>query len=144
MPLRMRAGCWACPIFWNVVSNLPFAVIGAIGLRKFRGIVNRVLFSGSLLTALGSAYYHLAPSDARLVWGRLPMTLVFVSFLAGLIAQGREERWVAWILGFLVGCGIASVWWWDVSGDLRPYAVVQFGPALVMLPWRNWPSLPMP
>lgn len=122
------------PNFWNVVSNLPFAMLGVMGLWKLHGIVNRALFAGLLLTAFGSAYYHLAPGDARLVWDRLPMTLVFMSFLAGLLAQGRQVRWEAWILVFLLGCGIASVLWWKVTGDLRPYAVVQFGPALLMLP----------
>ena len=33
-----------------------------------------------------------------------------------------------------VACGIASVLWWRVNGDLRPYALAQFGSALVMLP----------
>jgi ceramidase len=127
------------PNFWNVISNVPFAVIGVMGLRKHHDVVNRILYAGLLLTAFGSAYYHLAPDDARLVWDRLPMTLVFMSLLAGLIAQGRDRRWELWILSFLLGCGIVSVLWWNVTGDLRPYAVVQFGPAPVMLPafWRS-------
>lgn len=130
---------WGVPNFWNVVSNLPFAIVGAMGLVKISGLTARVLFTGLLLTSLGSAYYHLAPADARLVWDRLPMTLVFMSVLAGLIAQGRDKWWEPRILTFLLGCGVASVWWWKVTGDLRPYAVVQFGPALVMLPvfWRS-------
>ncbi len=127
------------PNFWNVISNLPFAVLGVMGLWRFHGIVNRALFAGLLLTAFGSAYYHLAPNDARLVWDRLPMTLVFMALLAGLIAQSRDRRWEPWILAILIGCGMASVLWWNATGDLRPYAVVQFGPGLVMLPvfWRS-------
>jgi len=38
-----------------------------------------VVFSiGMLLTAAGSAYYHLAPDNERLFRGRLPMTVAFM------------------------------------------------------------------
>lgn len=129
---------WRIPNFWNVVSNLPFAIMGALGLWRLRGPVAGVLFVGLLLTCFGSAYYHLAPSDARLVWDRLPMTLVFMPLLTWIIAEGRSPRWEGWILVMLTSGGGASVLWWQRTGDLRPYALVQFGPALLMLPalWR--------
>src|SRR5262245_27190595 len=63
------------PNFWNVVSNLPFVLVGILGLAKTRGMTARILFAGVTLTCFGSAYYHLAPDDARLVWDRLPMTM---------------------------------------------------------------------
>jgi hypothetical protein len=40
-----------------------------------------IAFVGLLLTAFGSSYYHLVPSNARLVWDRLPMTIVFMRSL---------------------------------------------------------------
>jgi len=91
-----------------------------------------------ILTCVGSAYYHLAPSDTRLIWDRLPMTLVFMSFLAAVMAEGRSPRWEVLILSPLLVVGLGSVWWWKASGDLLPYVLVQFGPAIVMLPafWR--------
>jgi hypothetical protein len=53
------------PNFWNVVSNLPFVAVGAAGLWQFhRHPATIVLFSGILLTGIGSSYYHLNPSDA--------------------------------------------------------------------------------
>jgi hypothetical protein len=79
------------PNFRDVASNLAFAVVGLAGLwfllkpgkltnafidhRERRPYL--VAFFGLLLTAFGSAYYHLAPSNARLIWDRLPMTIVF-------------------------------------------------------------------
>jgi hypothetical protein len=30
--------------------------------------------------------------------------------------------------------GAASVFWWWATGDLRPYAVAQFGPLLILVP----------
>jgi len=129
---------WSIPNFWNVVSNLPFAIVGVWGLWRLRGIGARVLSTGLLLTCVGSAYYHLAPSDTRLIWDRLPMTLVFMSFLAAVMAEGRSPRWEVLILSPLLVVGLGSVWWWKASGDLLPYVLVQFGPAIVMLPafWR--------
>jgi hypothetical protein len=122
------------PNFWNVVSNLPFCVVGIFGLRFFRDSAERVLFTGVLLICFGSAYYHLAPSDARLVWDRLPMTLTFMSFLGLIIGQGPGPEWRRRLLGPLVICGIASVLWWRAMGDLRLYALVQFGSMLALVP----------
>jgi hypothetical protein len=34
----------------------------------------------------------------------------------------------------LVLFGIGSVFWWQATDDLRPYAIAQFGPILVLIP----------
>jgi len=122
------------PNFWNVVSNLPFCIVGILGLRIFRGSAERVLFTGVLLICFGSAYYHLAPSDARLVWDRLPMTLTFMSFLGLIAGEGLGAQRRRRILASLVICGIASVVWWRATGDLRPYVLVQFGSMAALVP----------
>jgi len=115
------------PHFWNVVSNLPFAIVGVMGLLKFRDVASRTLFFGVLLVTFGSAYYHLAPDDARLVWDRLPMTVAFMALLA--IAL----RVRTWGLIALVAFGIASVAWWKFTGDLLLYGITQFGSILVIV-----------
>ncbi len=122
------------PDFWNVVSNLPFAAIGILGLLEFRDLTDRVLFGGILLTAFGSGWYHLAPDDARLVWDRLPMTVVFTSFVVAAVTADRHRPTNSWLLASLVAVGAGSVLWWAVTNDLRPYAVVKFGPILYLLP----------
>lgn len=125
---------WSIANFWNVVSNLPFAMVGLLGLWKLQGAVDRVLFTGVLLTFFGSAYYHLAPSDARLVWDRLPMTLVFMALLACVLSGENDSRFRLWLLALLVTCGVGSVLWWNITGDLRWYVLVQFGPLLILIP----------
>jgi len=122
------------PNFWDVASNLPFAIVGALGVWLLRGVTARVLFTGHLLTCLGSGYYHLAPNDAHLVWDRLPMTLVFMALLTALIVEGRDSRWEGSILGLLLFFGVGSVWWWHATGNLLPYLLVQFGLMLVIIP----------
>lgn len=140
------------PNFGNVVSNAPFALIGAWGLWfvvRSRGSRRVFLdpkeiwpylfaFLGLLLTAFGSSYYHLAPDNARLVWDRLPMTITFMSIVGAVIAERINIRLGIWLLPFLLGTGLASVlqWYWSESrgvGDLRFYAAVQAYSAVVLL-----------
>ncbi|HET6346844.1 MAG TPA: alkaline phytoceramidase, partial [Myxococcota bacterium] len=95
------------------------------------------LFLGITLTAFGSSWYHLAPSNATLVWDRLPMTLGFMGFFAGVIGERISQRAYRLLLWPLVGVGVASVLYWYASeiqgrGDLRLYALVQFFPLLLI------------
>lgn len=46
-----------------------------------------VVLAGFILTAVGSAYYHLAPDNHRLVWDRIPIMGVFMRLLAAVIAE---------------------------------------------------------
>ena len=126
------------PNFWNVVSNLPFMLVGAAGLAFLRKDAAAVaLFAGILLTGFGSSYYHLAPTDRTLFWDRLPMTITFMALLAGALGErfgdavGRRALWP------LLAVGLASLLWWRWTGDLRPYVWVQFYPVLV-LPILYW------
>ncbi|HEX2653478.1 MAG TPA: hypothetical protein VHN11_07500 [Xanthobacteraceae bacterium] len=126
------------PYFWNVISNLPFVVVGAAGLALFRGeLTSAALFFGILLTGFGSSYYHLAPDDGTLFWDRLPMTIGFMALLAGALGErfGKATGHVA--LWPLLALGGASLIWWRWTGDLRPYVWVQFYPCLV-LPILYW------
>ncbi len=124
---------WGIPNFWNVVSNLPFAIVGLLGLWNLRGAADRVLFAGVLLISIGSSYYHLAPSDSRLAWDRLPMTVVFMSILTCVLTGENNSRIRTRVLAMLVAFGIASVVWWRWTGDLRPYVLVQFGSLLLLV-----------
>jgi hypothetical protein len=137
------------PNAMNVLSNIPFAVVGIIGLVRVirltttsadpRDVLPYVaLFAGVLLTSIGSSYYHLQPDNERLVWDRLPMTIGFVGLLAALITERVNAAVGRALLVPLVLAGIASVvyWHWSESrgaGDLRPYALVQFGSLLIVL-----------
>jgi len=91
-----------------------------------------------VLTAFGSAYYHLAPDNQRLVWDRMPMTTVFMSMVAAVIAERISVRAGLRLWPWLLAVGIASVEQWHFSevhghGDLRFYAAVQIYSGLVLL-----------
>jgi hypothetical protein len=97
-----------------------------------------VFFAGVALTSAGSAWYHLAPDDARLVWDRLPMTIAFMSLVAAVVSERISVRAGSLLLWPLVLLGLASVvyWRWSALGgfeNLRPYLAVQFGSIAVVL-----------
>lgn len=139
------------PNFGDVISNVPFAVIGAWGVfflishrgsRRFLDSRERwpylVAFVGIFLTAFGSSYYHLHPNNARLVWDRLPIMVAFTATAAAMIAERVQVRTGLLVLPVLLTTGIASVLQWYASelrgaGDLRFYAAVQVGSTLVLL-----------
>lgn len=134
--------------FWNVISNLPFTIVGFLGLSylmrcSLQGglpelrIVYMTFFVGVLLVGLGSGYYHITPNNTTLAWDRLPMTISFVAFFCAVVGEHINTRAARLMLLPLLLFGIASVLYWYLSeskgtGDLRPYFVVQFLPAILI------------
>jgi hypothetical protein len=118
------------PNFLNVVSNLPFLFVGVLGLRaRPRELWEyRICFAGVLLTAFGSAWYHANPNDATLVWDRLPMAIGFMGLLSAIILERTGLK----LLVPLSLLGAGSVFYWQMTNDLRIYGLVQFGPALLI------------
>ncbi len=141
------------PNVLNVMSNVPCVVVGALGLTfllfqapkqvggsftdawECRPFV--LLFVGVGLTGFGSAYYHLAPTNASLVWDRLPMTIVFMSLFTAIITERIGLRAGRRLFLPLLAAGIGSVVYWHMgelqgAGDLRFYGLVQFFPLLAI------------
>lgn len=132
---------WSVPNFFNVFSNLPFLAAGAVGLaRIFAGrarfidareqLPYLVFFLGALLTSAGSAYYHLAPDNPRLVWDRLPMTLGFAGLTAAAVAERVDLRVGLRSLWPLLAAGAGTVVYWYATerlgaGNVIPYAAFQ-------------------
>lgn len=145
------------PFLMDVLSNLPFVLVGGMSLGfvvavepspggPYRTASERVAILvfclGAILTGFGSSYYHLQPSNDRLLWDRLPMTLCFMSLLALVIRERLSVRWGDRLLLPLVVLGMFSVFYWHWgeqrgTGDLRLYAIVQFYP-LLAIPLLLW------
>lgn len=143
-------GFLGIPNFWNVASNLPFLLAGAWGLHAL--LVRRegrfhepwerwpyvVLLGSIFLVGIGSSYYHWNPTTERLFWDRLPMTMMFSSFLAITVAERMRPKWGARLLLPLLAAGLGSLLWWRAgelrgAGDLRFYGLLQ-GFAMVGIP----------
>jgi hypothetical protein len=134
------------PNFANVFSNLPFVLIGLFGFSLVKAstaspglrTIYACMFIGILLIGLGSAYYHYQPDNYRLVFDRLPMTIVFMSLLSATLSESIDAKIGRLLLFPLLILGIAAVGWWHYTeqqgdGDLRAYVLVQYYP-LVFIP----------
>ncbi|HYB41294.1 MAG TPA: alkaline phytoceramidase [Candidatus Methylomirabilis sp.] len=142
----------------NVLSNLGFPVVGSLGIaflvrdrsrgtgRAFLTPAERqpywFLFAAVALTGIGSGYYHWRPDSATLFWDRLPMTMAFMALLSSVIAERINLTVGIRLLVPLVALGFLSTLYWHIgeqrgAGDLRPYAIVQFG-TMVAVPLMIW------
>ena len=139
------------PNFNDVMSNAGFALVGILGLIAVAGVRRHaifvkpidagpylIFFAGVALVSLGSAWYHWAPSNERLLWDRLPMSIAFMAFAAAIIADRIHARaGNTWLLPVLIILGLSSLLYWHYTeqlgrGDLRFYAFVQFYPVIVL------------
>jgi hypothetical protein len=139
-----RRDFFGVPNFFDVVSNAPFVLLGLWGLyvlthanrSAFASAAEKwpygVLFASIALVGFGSAYYHLAPDAARLVWDRLPIAVGIMALLSAVIAERIHVRSGLYLLAPLLAVGAAAVLYWRWSGlqgteNVVPYAAVQYG-----------------
>ncbi len=137
------------PFTMDVLSNLPFALGGLVGLwlawpcaagaarvfaaSRAQGAQALVFFSGLVLTAGCSAWYHLNHGDAGLAVDRYGMVVAFAGLL-GLAAGGRAGPRAGALLTVLVlALGPLTVAAWSLTGNVMPWLVVQLGGLLVIL-----------
>jgi hypothetical protein len=152
---------YGIPNAQDVLSNLAFFFVGWAGLSFLRRGPTRdpegpwragahtafeslrerpayvLFFTGVLLTAFGSAWYHANPSTPRLFWDRLPMAIAFGALFAAMIAERISIYWSRMLMLPFVFAGVASVVVWRLSedrgaGDLRFYLFVQLFPMLAL------------
>ncbi|MDP1557495.1 MAG: alkaline phytoceramidase [Nitrosomonas sp.] len=142
------------PNFLNVVSNLPFLVIGIAGLTFLlqwsellaRGTFEKlsecgpymILFLSVLMAGFCSAYYHLWPDNELLLWDRLPIAVGITALLAATLVERVSLKVGLQLLPFLIMIGIASVLYWYCSeqlgaGNLNFYIVTQFYALLLVI-----------
>jgi hypothetical protein len=138
------------PHFLDVLSNIPFVVVGVWGvfwlLRKsshlsfvdpLEKLPYLIFFSGVAFTGVGSFWYHMAPGNSRLLWDLLPMTCSFMSMVTALIVERISVKAGIRMLIPLLVFGLASVAYWYFTetrgrGDYRFYLFVQFFPPLLL------------
>ncbi len=150
------------PNFMDVVSNVGFLIVGALGLAYLWGGDERadperrevrwpftVFFGCVVLSTFGSDTFHLEPlladgslNSAGMLWDRLPITVAFMALLAAFVADRVHAGAGLVLLPLLVAAGVAATLYWYATynagaGDLRPYALVQAYPAvaIVLMCW---------
>lgn len=139
---------WGVPCALDVLSNLAFAAVGLLGgwvlLAAGGGAATPVqrglaglFFAGLLATAGGSAWYHLAPNEAGLAVDRYAMGVAFAGLLGLAAATRISDRAGAALATVLLLLAPAAAHAAFATGNLAPWAIVQFGGmlALLVLAW---------
>lgn len=123
----------------DVLSNLPFLVIGLWGWRRCSALHWRAFALAVACTALGSGLYHWAPDNTRLVFDRLPIAWACALLACIIAAERLEPRAVRApvLAGALLLASLSVGAWWlsETRGhsDLRAYVFVQFVPMVLIV-----------
>jgi hypothetical protein len=125
------------PNFFDVITNISFAVFGFIGLyyciRKKQSDAPWswiVFFFGVTFVCFGSGNYHLSPDNNTLVWDRLPITVGFMGFFIALLSEYIHPKIEKYFLLPAILLGISSILYWHYLDDLRYYIWIQYIPLL--------------
>ncbi len=132
----------------DVITNFGFLCAGifglvAVSLRTHRAgiagnwerMIYQAFFLGVALVAFGSAYYHLDPTNATLLWDRLAMTVAFMALMCAVIADRIDVKAGAVLLAPLIAADAAALVFWHLGeqaghGNLNLYFAIQYFPAL--------------
>jgi hypothetical protein len=139
------------PHFSNVFSNLPFAILGILGLSALRDMPSdrfiskpyekgafAAIYWGAILGAIGATYYHLDPNNSTLVWDRLAISLVVMPLMCIAMSERMDPKvgYYALIPTVLAGIVGTSIWEYTETtnhGDLRYYLAVELLPFLAIM-----------
>lgn len=134
-----RRAFFGIPNFFDVVTNIPFLLVGMAGINFCLGsrapsfrMAWITFFAGVSMVSAGSAYYHWNPDNDTLVWDRLPMTVAFMGLFAALLAEYVSARWGRSLLVPAILAGLFSVFYWHWFDDLRFYVWIQSAPFLTI------------
>lgn len=141
------------PNAMDVLSNLPFLVIGLWGLCRLHwldrshlcdrhGLIEPpastldcawIFFTGLVACAAGSAFYHLQPDLPRLAADRAGMAIAFAGLIGFAVCERVSQR-AGWTAAWAtLGGGLLAVAVWHETGNVAPWAVVQFGGMALVL-----------
>ncbi|MDB5878186.1 MAG: hypothetical protein JWQ41_1600 [Variovorax sp.] len=140
------------PFAMDVLSNLPFAGFGIWGLVALRRIGSsqpprsplppqpnavlrcaRLFFAGLVCTSVCSSLYHLSPDVFRLGIDRAGMAVAFAGMIGFAVCE-RVSRRAGWpIACFALIAGLLAAAAFMRSGNVLPWAIVQFGGIALVL-----------
>jgi len=135
------------PHFFNVISNIGFLWAGYRGrqLLASNGLatswetrsIYQKFFALVFAGGIGSTIYHIYPNDMTLFFDRFPMILAVAALFSAIIAERVSSK-----LGFaslypsMAFAGLSTLYWGATEicdvGDLRPYALCQALPVLLL------------
>jgi len=131
-----RRAFFGIPNFFDVMSNIPFLLVGMAGMSFCFG--NRLVsfrpawltfFAGVAIVSVGSGYYHWNPTNETLVWDRLPMTIGFMGLFVAVLAEYVSARLGRFLLVPALLMGLSSVFYWHWFDDFAILCVDSVYPA---------------
>ena len=139
-------GLCGVPNIKNVLSNLPFIMTGiyyGIKMHKNREPDFLLIVYGAILIGFGSSWYHLLPNDHRLVWDRLPISVVFAGIFTHVLLKLEllpayfQSRVQLFTGIYAIFCAFSVLLWYVGTmfneNWLGLYVFVQFGQMLLLL-----------
>jgi hypothetical protein len=149
LPFADGRPMWGLPNAADVLSNLPFLLVGLWGLARWPRLrtgldASQRLAWGSfaaalVVTALNSALFHWQPGTDTITLDRLPIAWACASLLCAFLAERVHPRWGdarSLAAGWVLAAAATLLWWWQERqggpGDLRPYLALQLLPMLLI------------
>ena len=132
------------PHFWNIMSNIPFAWVGALGIyAAHRNITDKtekffalLCFWATTSLVITSSYYHFEPNNFGVFIDRISIVFAIIG-LIGLVTI-RHISPLSGIITSIIAAifGLGGLYYWYItagtpSEDLRFYALVQILPMLL-------------
>ena len=134
---------WGVPYLMDVLTNLPFAILGMWGLLlialrgqeapDIRWSLAGIFFGGLVVTSIGSTFYHWQPDNWGLAWDRIGMVVAFAGLLGLACADRISPRGGVAVAILVMLGGPLSVATWYLTGNLLPWVVVQGGGMLMIV-----------
>ncbi|WP_019217421.1 hypothetical protein [Legionella tunisiensis] len=137
--------------FSDVMSNLAFIIVGCLGIKTIHWPPSSqcaltveakrayfIGFTGTILTGLGSTYYHLRPDNYTLFWDRAPMGILLMSFFAAIFIERINRSIGFYLLLPLILLATLCTLQWELSelwgqGDMRLYIWSQGYPLITII-----------
>ncbi|KAJ8774810.1 hypothetical protein K2173_017256 [Erythroxylum novogranatense] len=128
----------------NVITNFPFLIVGVVGfILSLQGCLFNIslrgevwgwtlFFAGIVGMSFGSAYYHLKPDDARIMWDALPMMIAYSSLLSCFMVERLGQRIGLSCLFGLLLVVLLSMVYARTFNDLRLCMLFQLIPCIVI------------
>jgi hypothetical protein len=141
----------------DVLSNVAFLWVGGFWWKKLGVVprdredlglsahlpIYRFIAAASILTGLGSMWFHWNPNIETLFWDRLPMTLGFSAMIALIVSDRFAVSFGRKLAVGLAVLSVSHLILWDAGlSDLRPYILLQYGGILLAVTlaavWWRW------
>lgn len=136
--------------FFHVITSIPYAVVGITGIyiifinRNDNNIFHHtnetiiwyVFYLATILTTIGSIYYHLAPNNERIIWDHIPGIIMLSCLFSYIIFNATTNKLSIISLPITITIGTTIIILWGSglssgSGNMLYY--ISFQVLIIMM-----------